>query len=185
MTASTLDPRTALVLVDLQIGPLSRGLVHQPADIVARSVALANAFGDKDMPIVIVRATGTPPGRTEYSASMPATFSAEFAKLHPDIDALVDSVRIDKSSWGAFVGTDLHDELSALGVTQVVLTGVATSFGVESSAREAYDLGYHVTIVLDAISDTLAASHEHVVSAVFPALAELATTVEVLALLEK
>lgn len=70
-------------------------------------------------------------------------------------------------------------------MTQVVLTGVATSFGVESSAREAYDLGYHVTIVLDAISDTLAASHEHVVSAVFPALAELATTVEVLALLEK
>ncbi|MGC5255640.1 isochorismatase family cysteine hydrolase [Gordonia sp. DT218] len=185
MTATALDPHTALVLIDLQSGTLGRGLVHQPADIVARSVALANAFGENDMPIVVVRATGTPPGRTEYSASMPATFPAEFAELHPDVDALDAAVRVDKSSWGAFVGTDLHGELSARGITQVVLAGVATSFGVESSAREAYDLGYHVTIVLDAISDSQSASHDHVVSSVFPALAELATTAEVLSLLDE
>ncbi|AZG45872.1 isochorismatase family protein [Gordonia insulae] len=185
MTATALDPHTALVLIDLQNGTLGRGLVHQSADIVARSVALANAFADRDMTIVIVRATGTPAGRTEYSASMPDGFPPEFAELHPDIDAIGSAVRVDKSSWGAFVGTDLHGELSARGITQVVLAGVATSFGVESSAREAYDLGYNVAIAIDAISDARAASHDHVVSSVFPALAELATTDDILALLKK
>ena len=89
---------------------------------------------------------------------------------------------VTKQRWGAFHGTDLNDFLRQHGVTQVVLTGVATSIGVESTARSAYDLGYHVTLVVDAMTDRDAAAHQHSVEKIFPRLGETATTNDVLKL---
>ena len=66
------------------------------------------------------------------------------------------------------------------GVTQVVLTGVATVRGVESTARSAYDLGYNVTLVVDAMTDRDADAHHHSVEKIFPRLGETATTDDVL-----
>ena len=71
------------------------------------------------------------------------------------------------------------------GVTQVVLTGVATSAGVESTARSAYDLGYNVTLVVDAMTDRDADAHRHSVEKIFPRLGETATTDDVLKLLRE
>lgn len=88
-----------------------------------------------------------------------------------------------KQTWGAFTGTSLHDHLGSLGVTQVVLAGVATSIGVESTARFAHELGYHVVLVTDAMTDRDAEAHAHSLRRVFPRLGETATTAEVLALL--
>ena len=80
-----------------------------------------------------------------------------------------------KQRWGAFLGTDLDDYLRRRGVTQIVLTGVATSIGVESTARSAYDLGYNVTLVVDAMTDRDADAHRHSVEKIFPRLGETAT----------
>ena len=66
---------------------------------------------------------------------------------HPD-----DNI-VTKQRLGAFLGADLDDYLRQRGATQVVLTGVATSRGVESTPRSAYDLGYNVTLVVDAMTD--------------------------------
>ncbi len=79
--------------------------------------------------------------------------------------------------------TDLHQQLQALGVTQVVIVGIATSIGVESTARQAFELGYHVTLCTDAMTDLNLDNHQHAINAIFPRLAETGTTQDVLALL--
>ncbi|MFT4044347.1 MAG: isochorismatase family cysteine hydrolase [Gordonia sp. (in: high G+C Gram-positive bacteria)] len=182
MPVTQLDARSALVLIDLQNGTLGQNLATPAADLVARALELAAEFHRRDLPIAVVTAIGTPPGRTEYSGRVPTSFPAQFSELPEAIATLAADIRIAKTSWGAFVGTQLHDELSARGITQVVLAGLATSFGIESSAREAYDLGYSVIIATDAISDPNPASHEHSLRQVFPALAELAITADIIAL---
>ena len=65
------------------------------------------------------------------------------------------------------------------------MTGIATSSGVESTARSAYDYGYHVVLVVDAMTDRDADNHRHSVEKVFPRLGETCTTDDVLKLLNK
>ena len=73
-----------------------------------------------------------------------------------------------KQTWGAFTGTDLATHLRGLGVTQVVLAGVATSIGVESTARQAYELGFNVALVVDAMTDMNPDAHTNSVTRIFP-----------------
>ena len=87
------------------------------------------------------------------------------------------------ANWGAFHGTDLDVQLRRRGVTQIVLGGIATSMGVESTARAAHEHGYHVTLATDAMADRSADMHQHSVENVFPRLGETGTTDEILALL--
>jgi nicotinamidase-related amidase len=91
---------------------------------------------------------------------------------------------ITKQRWGAFLGTSLDDCLRQRGVTQILLAGVATSIGVESTARSAYDLGYHVALVIDAMTDRDADAHRYSVEKIFPRLGESDTTENVLKLLK-
>jgi nicotinamidase-related amidase len=90
---------------------------------------------------------------------------------------------VSRSAWSAFAGTGLDEKLRALRVTQVVIVGIATSFGVESTARAAHDLGYHVTIPVDTVTDMSIESHEKSATRVFPALAETGTVDGVLSAL--
>lgn len=77
------------------------------------------------------------------------------------------------------------EDLRKRGVTQVFLTGVATSAEVESTARSAYDYGYNVVLVVDAMTDRDAETHRHCVERIFPRLGETDTTDNVLKLLKK
>ncbi len=90
-----------------------------------------------------------------------------------------------KRTWGAFASTDLEQRLTAVGVTQVVITGVATASGVESTARQAYEHGFNVTLALDAMTDRHADAHDNSVRNVFPRLGETGSTADVLALLKE
>jgi nicotinamidase-related amidase len=74
-------------------------------------------------------------------------------------------------------------QLRRRGITQIVLTGVATSIGVESTARAAYEHGYHVTLATDAMTDLSASAHENSLNWIFPRLGEIGSTAEILALL--
>src|SRR5204863_3770796 len=87
-------------------------------------------------------------------------------------------ITVTKRNWGAFHGTDLDVQLRRRGITQIVLTGVATSIGVESTARAAYEHGYNVTLATDAMTDLAAESHEHSLTRIFPRLGESGTTAE-------
>lgn len=180
MPLTTVDPKPALVVIDLQSGILSRETAPLPATtVVERSAALADAFRAKGHPVVLVRVTGSPDGRTDRKPGGGGMrIPEEAAVLAPELG---EGIVITKRTRGAFTRTDLHERLQAAGVTQVFLTGIATGVGVEETGREAYALGYHVVVVEDACSDADPARHEYAVRHVLPTLAQLTTTEEVLA----
>jgi nicotinamidase-related amidase len=190
MPATTLDPRTALVVIDLQRGIAALPTKpHSAADTVARSAELAAAFRKRGLPVVLVNvdfsADGgdVPPGRTEAKAGGGAR-PDDFAELVDEMDVQPTDLLVTKRNWGAFHGTGLDVQLRRRGVTGIVLTGIATSIGVESTARAAHEHGYNVTIVSDATSDMDADAHANSLDKIFPRLGETAATAEVLALLD-
>ncbi|MFF2650076.1 isochorismatase family protein [Streptomyces sp. NPDC058045] len=182
MPATTLDPRTALVVVDLQKGITSSDTAHPAADIIRRSADLAEAFRAKNLPVVLVRVTGGAPGRTEGPAGG-GQRPADWADLVPELGRHDEDIIVTKQQWGAFYGTQLDLELRRRGITQLVLTGIATSIGVESTARAAHEHGYHVTVATDAVTDRDGDAHRNSVEKIFPRLGETETTEAILKLL--
>ncbi|OON81341.1 isochorismatase family protein [Streptomyces tsukubensis] len=182
MSATILDEKTALVVVDLQKGIVGLPTAHPAADVVERSATLAAAFRAKGLPVVLVRVTGGAPGRTEGPASS-ARPADDWADLVPELGRQDSDIVVTKLTWGAFYGTDLDLQLRRRGITQVVLTGIATSIGVESTARFASEYGYNVTVVTDAVTDMNEESHRNSVENIFPRLGETDTTDAVLKLL--
>ena len=184
MPLTKLDDACALVVIDLQKGVVGLPTVHPAGEVVGRAAQLARAFREQSLPVVLVNVTGAAPGRTD--AGMPKfSFPADWTELVPELGRRPGDHVVTKQRWGAFLGTDLDDALRQRGVTQVVLTGVATSIGVESTARSAYDLGYNVTLVVDAMTDRDADAHRHSVEKIFPRLGETAKTDDVLKLLKE
>ena len=182
MPLTKLDDVCALVVIDLQKGIVGMPTVHPTGGIVERSARLAHAFRERSLPVVLVNVAGMAPGRTD--AGRPKfSFPPDWTELVPELKQQPGDHVVTKQRWGSFLGTDLDEYLRQRGVTQIVLTGVATSIGVESTARSAYDLGYNVTLVLDAITDRDADAHSNSVEKIFPRLGETANTEDVLKLL--
>lgn len=184
MALTTLDPNTALIIVDLQKGIVGLPLVHPIGDILNRNRMLADAFRARGLPVVLVNVTGGAPGRTEAPRMNIDALPADFAEIVPELGRLPGDIVVTKRTWGAFASTDLGKQLEALGVTQVVVTGVATRTGVESTARQAYEHGFNVTLAIDAMTDRSQEAHDYSVHKVFPRLGETGSTADVLALLE-
>lgn len=183
MTVSALDDRTALVVIDLQKGTIgSNPMAHPAEDVIAHAAELASAFRRHGLPVILVNHAGTPAGRTQYGEGA-IDWPVEWTELVPELGAEAGDLRITKRSWGAFATTDLGAQLKTLGVRQVVIAGVATSYGIESTARDAYDRGYHVTVAVDAITDRTIEGHRNSLDRVFPALGQTGTTAEIIALL--
>lgn len=191
MPLTTLDERTALVVVDLQNGFLARPAApHTAQDVITRVVELADVFRANGLPVVLVRYTvgadgaDATPGRTDMSGRSGA-LPAGWDVIVDDLTGHPGDIVVTKRNWGSFHGTDLDLHLRRRGVTQVVLTGVATSLGVESTARAAHEHGYHVTLATDAMTDLNPDAHSHSTGRVFPLLGETGTTEEVIELLVK
>jgi nicotinamidase-related amidase len=183
MPLTQLDPRAALIIIDLQKGIVGLPAVHPVADIIARSAQLARAFRERGLPVVLVNVDGRAPARTE-AAPPKYAFPADWSELVPELEPQPGDIRVTKQRWGAFLGTDLNDLLRQRGVTQVFLAGISTSAGVESTARSAYDHGYNVVFVTDAMTDRNADVHRLVVEQIFPRMGETDTTENILKLLE-
>jgi nicotinamidase-related amidase len=103
--------------------------------------------------------------------------------LIPELDRQPGDIVVTKRTWGAFANTDLEAQLKSKGVTQVVITGVATGAGVESTARQAYEQGFNVTLAVDAMTDLRSEAHAYCLTNVFPRLGETGTTQEIIDLL--
>ncbi len=183
MPLTLLDDATALVVIDLQRGIVSLPTVHPIAGVVRRSRDLAAAFRRHGLPVVLVNVAGVPPGRTEQ-ARFRGPLPEGFAVLVPELDPQPGDHLVTKRTAGAFTGTGLEAHLRARNVSQLVLVGVATSMGVESTARQAHELGFNVALAVDAMTDMDPALHANSVGRVFPRLGETGTTAEILALLD-
>ena len=191
MALTTLDPRTALVVIDLQGGVVAAPTQpYSGPEVVGRTAELAGAFRARGLPVVLVRVSfgadggDMVPGRTERRRSgqvLPEGWDVIVDELagHPG------DILVTKHNWGAFHGTGLDVRLRRRGVTQIVLTGIATSIGVESTARAAHEHGYHVTVATDAVTDSDPEAHRGSVERIFPRLGETGTTAEILELLAK
>jgi nicotinamidase-related amidase len=105
--------------------------------------------------------------------------------LVPELNQQPQDHLVTKRTWGAFANTGLEAHLKTLGVTQVVIAGVSTSVGVESTAREAHACGFNVTLAIDAITDTSAEAHLNSVTRIFPKLGETGETGEMIAFLDR
>jgi nicotinamidase-related amidase len=136
---------------------------------------------------VLVNVTGRAPGRTDAGgpgSGGGGALPAGWADIIDELDRQPGDHLVTKRRRSAFHDTGLDTLLRDLGVTQVVLAGVSTSSGVESTARSAHDHGYHVVLATDAMADPDPASHRHSLERVFPKLGETTTSAELIGFLE-
>jgi nicotinamidase-related amidase len=186
---ATLDPETALILIDLQHGITALPTVDPSDQIVARVARLADAFRAHKKLVVATRVAFSPDGgdviktRTAANGAGPKP-APDDADLHTELNLADGDISITKRGWNAFYGTELDLELRRRKITGIVLAGISTSIGVESAARAANERGYELTIVTDAVTDTSERAHLNSLEVIFPHIAELATTKEVLIALE-
>src|ERR1700761_1621912 len=171
---TTLDKNTALVVIDLQDGIVKMKTAHPGAEIVQRSARLVDAFRKAGFRIVVVNVVpfGAPSGKVRTQApGMPkdeeaqkqaraAMEAAGFFTIVPELGSLPEDIYVTKKTWNAFYDTDLEKELKDRGVTNIVLCGIATSIGVEGTARAAYERGFNLSFAEDAMTDMVAGGHE-------------------------
>ncbi|MGD0377601.1 MAG: isochorismatase family protein [Streptosporangiaceae bacterium] len=60
MALTTLDPKPALIVIDLQKGIVDAPTVRPTGEIVERSASLADAFRRQAFPVVLVNVTTLP-----------------------------------------------------------------------------------------------------------------------------
>jgi nicotinamidase-related amidase len=188
MASLTLAPATtALVLIDLQKGIV--GMPTQPyaaSEVVANSAQLARRFREIGAPVVLVN-VAFPIGPAalhpiaDVTPQLPPAMPPGWDELIPELTPQTGDILITKRQWGAFYGTARDMQLRRRGVQTIVLGGIATNIGVESTARAAYELGYHQVIVEDATASTVSTTmHEFAHRNIFPRIAQVRKTDEVL-----
>jgi nicotinamidase-related amidase len=188
MNSLQLDSKTtALVLIDLQNWIFSRELSPYSAqDVIQRSRQLVEAFRKKAAPVIFLTVdlgNMTPlvvdtPSRDPNAPPPPPTA----LELSPDSGYMPDDLVLTKRHWGAFTGTELERVLTAHGIQTVVLCGVATNFGVESTARQGTGLGFSFVIAEDACTGGLGPEdHRFAMEKIFPRIARVRKTEDVIA----
>ncbi|MFE6843502.1 hydrolase [Streptomyces sp. NPDC057686] len=187
-TPLTLDGGTALVLIDLQQGILALPTAKPAAEILGNGIALARAFRAHKLPVVLVRVAWSPDGgdlpTTDVDRPGPAAAPpAAFSEIPAELAALGDVV-VTKRHWGAFTGTELDLQLRRRGIHRIVLAGISTSVGVESTARTAWEHSYYLVFAEDATADTDPESHAHSFGKIFPRIGKVSTTAEIIAALD-
>jgi nicotinamidase-related amidase len=186
MAELQLDPKkTALVLIDLQNAIVGMSPVpHSAAQVVENSRKLAEAFRAHGAPVVYVRVDlndfmKLPVDQPHNRGDKPVP--AEASEITPSAGFQHGDILVTKRHWGAFAGTDLEQQLKSRGIDTVVLSGISTNAGVESTARQGTGLGFAFVLVEDACSSQNADHHRFAFENIFPRLTRVRTTDEVLA----
>lgn len=180
--------KTALVLIDLQEGILPfAGGPHAASDVVARSAVLAEKFRAASSPVILVRVgwakdfgdAPKQPVDASHSGGLPENwwvYPAALGKKDTDIE-------VTKHQWGAFYGTDLELQLRRRGIDTIVLGGISTNIGVESTARNAWELGFNLIVAEDICSAGSTEEHEGSFKNIFPRLGRVRQSAEIIAAL--
>lgn len=184
MPVTALDPNTALILIDLQQGLAALPTIHPIEGVVAHVSTMAAAFRARDLPVVFVNVAGAPAVRTEQKRR-PHALPEGWTDLLPALNRQPQDHVVTKHTPGAFTNTGLAAHLQAHRVTQIVMTGVATSNGVEVTARQAYELGLNTAFAIDAMTDVDTGAHTYSVTRVFPKIGETGTASEIISLLQR
>ena len=191
MPITELDQRTALVVIDLQKGILRYPVVHPVEPVIANSVRLIKAFRERNLPVVLVNVGFAPDfadavkTRTDAAKNTPPMqLGPDFAEYLDELDVQPSDIKVHKRNWNAFYGTALDLQLRRRGVTGIVLCGIATSIGVESTARSAWEHNYQIAFATDAMADMSEENHNRSLAGIFPRLGEVGTTDDIIAKLK-
>jgi nicotinamidase-related amidase len=184
--------RTALVVIDLQRGIVANPCGPRPAlEVVRHAARLAKAMRDAGGTVVLTRVTPSPDGKDGLKPITDAPVQAggwapplEWSEIVPELGPQTTDLVITKRQWGAFYGTELDLQLRRRGVDTIILCGISTSMGVESTARDAFERGYNQVFVEDAMAARDAEEHAGTVRLLFPKIGRIRSTEDVLAALE-
>ncbi len=193
MTAIELIPgRTALVVIDMQKGIASVGRALAPHDTgtVTKNVAsLVSAFRGKGAKVFLVHVTATDgkdmlQPRVDSAPNWGGERPADWAEFIEEAKPSENDIVITKRQWGAFYGTELDLQLRRRHIDTIVLCGISTNIGVETTAREAYQHGYNLVLVEDAMSAMSKEEHDASVKFIFPRIGLVRSTEQALAMLK-
>ena len=175
--------RTALVVIDLQKGIASRPTMpHDSKTVIANAAKIADAFRKNKMPVFLVRVAGMDADRLRPISDeqwMPASGQSDWSELVPELKAQASDVIITKKQWGAFYGTELDLQLRRRKIDTIVLCGISTNVGVESTARFAYEYGYQQIFAEDAMSSMTEQLHTNTITSVFRRIGRVRPTEEI------
>jgi nicotinamidase-related amidase len=178
--------KTALVVIDLQKGVVGRQTApHAANGVVKNAAAIAAAFRKNGMPVFLVRVAFSADGkdmlRPVVDAPWPTqTPPPDWTEIVPEMGPQTGDFVITKHQWGAFYGTELELALRRRGMTTIVLCGIATNIGVESTARFAFEYGFNQIFAEDAMAAMSAEEHALTVARIFPRIGLVRKTSEIL-----
>jgi len=179
--------KTALVVIDLQKGIVGRQTAPHASDLVVKNAAaLAEACRKNGMPVFLVRVALSPDGKNALHpvADAPMQFQKpppDWTEIVPEMGPKPGDLVITKRQWGAFYGTELDLEFRRRGITAMILCGISTNIGVESTARFAYEYGYNQVFAEDAMAALSAEEHALTVTKIFPRIGLVRKTGDILA----
>jgi nicotinamidase-related amidase len=182
--------KTAFVSIDLQKGITSNQFApYGSNDVIKNAAKIADAFREEGSLIVLVNVSFKD-GKDVIKVAVdqerwraPGQLSSDWAELVPELNRKDSDLLITKRQWGAFHGTELDLQLRRRGIDTIVLCGISTNIGVETTAREAYQHGYNTIIAIDACTASSEEEHEHTKKFIFPRIARVRTTDEIIAAL--
>jgi nicotinamidase-related amidase len=178
--------KTALVVIDLQKGVVGLQTAPHSADFVVKNAAaIAEAFRKNEMPVFLVRVAFSPDGKDALRPVVDAPWPSQipppdWTDIVPEMGPKSGGFVITKHQWGAFHGTELDLQLRRRAISTIVLTGIATNIGVESTARVAFEYGYNQIFVEDAMSALSLEEHSFSIFTIFPRIGLVRKTVEIL-----
>ncbi|MGD0800152.1 MAG: hydrolase [Terracidiphilus sp.] len=184
--------RTAIVVIDLQkgIAQIPGGAPHPKPAVIANCARLLGAARGAGAQPVLVHVGGATNGAdrvhtpTDDPMRSTGALPPDWSELIPELDQQASDIVILKRQWGAFYGTDLDLQLRRRGLATIVICGIATEFGVESTARDAYERGYELIFAEDAMTGRSAESHTNSVGRIFPRLGRVRSTEQIVAALK-
>jgi nicotinamidase-related amidase len=183
--------KTALVVIDLQKGIVGmKTEPHDAATVVQNAARLADAFRERALPVFLVRVTPSADLKdslrpTADASTAPGQWNRppDWSDIVPEMNKRESDFLITKRQWGAFYGTELDLQLRRRGIDTIVLCGISTDIGVESTARFAYEYGYHQIFAEDAMTARSETGHAHAVREIFPRIGLVRKTEQVLSAL--
>jgi len=179
--------KTAIVVIDLQKGIASMPTQpHAAKNVIENAAKMLQAFRRNNMPVFLVRVSASTDGKdrlapvTDTAGQSMGQMPPDWSELVPELSAAPTDIIITKKQWGAFYGTELDLQLRLRDIKTIVLCGISTNMGVESTARFAFEYGYNQVFAEDAMSSRAAEDHEFAVKKIFPRMGLVRSSEEIL-----
>lgn len=182
-TPSIHPDKTALVLIDLQKGILNiSGEPHDCSTVLSNAVRLVEKFHQQEALVVLVHVGYSADGSDALNVPADAAGSSggglpdDWMEFPDELAPQENDLVITKRQWGAFYGTELDLQLRRRGIDTLVMGGIATNIGVESTARDAFERNYAQIFIEDAMTSTSTEAHQCTVEYILKRIGQVRST---------